>query len=95
MISRRGLVSLAARHPETSATLDRWYRVARKAGWRGLNDVRKQFPSADQVRKILILNVLGGNYRLITRVEYDTQRLFVKALLTHSEYERKEWLKWA
>jgi hypothetical protein len=30
-----------------------------------------------------------------TTIEYPTQRIFVKALLTHKEYDRKEWMKWA
>jgi len=33
-------------------------------------------------------------FRLIVTVDYPTKRLFVKALLTHKEYDRKEWMKW-
>jgi mRNA-degrading endonuclease HigB of HigAB toxin-antitoxin module len=44
---------------------------------------------------VLIFNVLGGNYRIITTVTYSRQSMHVKALLTHREYERKEWMKWA
>jgi mRNA interferase HigB len=83
------------KHPETLPILARFYHVARKANWRSFIEVRDHFPSADQVRSVLIFNILGGNYRLITRVDYQSQRLFVKALLTHREYDRKEWLKWA
>lgn len=61
----------------------------------GLHEVRKEFPSADQVGNVLIFNVLGGSYRLIVRVSWVSQRIFVKALLTHKEYDRKEWMKWA
>ena len=95
VISKAGLMEQAARHPETMAVLQDFYRTARKSSWRGLHDVRQQFPSADQVRSVLIFNVLGGNYRLITTVNYTWQTIFVKALLTHKEYDRKEWMKWA
>ena len=67
----------------------------KRAQWRGLNAVRKDYPSADQVGDVLIFNVLGGNYRLIGRVTYAGQRIYVKALMTHGEYDRKEWMKWA
>jgi mRNA-degrading endonuclease HigB of HigAB toxin-antitoxin module len=63
--------------------------------WDGLNEVRQYFPSADQVGKVLIFDVLGDNYRLITAVDYPSQRLFIKTLLTHREYDRKGWMKWA
>src|ERR1017187_1660638 len=57
--------------------------------------VRREYPSADQVGDVLIFDVLGGNFRLMTRVKYNLQRIYVKALLNHREYDRKEWMKWA
>ncbi|SPF53508.1 conserved hypothetical protein [Candidatus Sulfopaludibacter sp. SbA4] len=88
-------MNLAAKHPETIDALENIYRVARKSRWNGLHEVRERFPSADQVGGVLIFNVLGGNYRLIMTVTYSRQLMHVKALLTHREYERKEWMKWA
>ena len=95
VISKRGLMNLAAKHSETVAVLEHIYRVARKSRWHGLHEVREAFPSADQVGSVLIFNVLGGNYRLIMTVSYSRQLMHVKALLTHGEYDRKEWMKWA
>lgn len=88
-------MKLASKHAETVRWAESWYKAARKARWSGLDEVRKLFPSADQVGEVLIFDVLGGNFRLITKVDYPTQRVFVKALLTHREYDRKEWMKWA
>lgn len=48
----------------------------------------------DQVGDVLIFDIMGGSYRLIARVNYPARRLYVKALLTHREYDRKEWMKW-
>jgi HTH-type transcriptional regulator/antitoxin HigA len=45
-----------------------WYKVATKAEWHGLHSVRRDYPSADQVGTVLIFDILGGNFRLITRV---------------------------
>ncbi len=94
MISKLGLLKLARKHPETLSALTVWYKVAKKAQWRGLHEVRRQYPSADQVGDALIFDILGGNFRLITRATYDRQRIYVKALLNHGEYDRKEWMKW-
>lgn len=61
-----------------------------------LHEVGRDFPGADQVGDVLIFNVLGGNYRLIAKVSYGMQRIYyVKALLSHSEYGRKDWMTWA
>lgn len=95
MISKRGLMHQAKKHRDAIPALENFYRTARRAEWRGLHQVRRQFPTADQVGSVLIFDVLGGSYRLITTVNYSQQTLFIKALLTHKEYDRKEWMRWA
>lgn len=71
-----------------------WFRAARASNWMSLADVRKVYPSADQVGRVLIFNVRDNRYRLIVRAEYNVQKLYVKALLTHKAYGRKEWRRW-
>jgi mRNA interferase HigB len=57
--------------------------------------VRKDFPSADQIGNVLVFNVKGNKYRLVVRVDYPRQELYIKALLTHAEYDKRGWMKWA
>ena len=95
VISKPGLLKLSKKHPATLPALALWYKAVKRAEWRGLHEVRQDFPTADQVGNVLIFDVMGGNYRLITRVSFATQRIYVKAVLNHREYDRKEWLKWA
>jgi mRNA interferase HigB len=71
-----------------------WYRVARGSQWRSLLDVRVNFPSADLVGAVLIFNIAHNRLRLIAVVAWRSQRVYVKELLTHREYDRKEWMKW-
>ena len=94
VITKPGLLKLAKKHPETLATLGLWYKAARKAEWRGLHEVRLDFPSADQIGGLLVFDILGNNYRLIAGANYSRQQLFIKELLTHGEYDRKGWMKW-
>lgn len=79
---------------ELATQTTRWYRVARAAQWRNIDDVHIQYPSADQVGRVLVFDLLHNRYRLIVVAAFQTQRLYVKALLTHKEYDREEWKKW-
>lgn len=88
-------MKLAAKHPGCLKELTQWYRAARKAAWLQLSHVRRDFASADQVGTVLIFDVSHNALRLIVRVNYTYRTLYVKALLTHKEYDRKEWMKWA
>jgi mRNA interferase HigB len=98
VISKRGLAKMteAKRADRDTVTeLDYWYKTARSAEWKNLVNVRQEFPSADQVGRVLIFNVRHNRYWLITFVVYEKQKVYVKALLSHKEYDRKEWMKWA
>jgi mRNA interferase HigB len=72
--------------------LDIWYRIACKASWKSLEEVRQVFPSADGVGKYTIFNIKGNSYRLITVIFYPTT-LFIRDVLTHAEYDKGRWNK--
>jgi mRNA interferase HigB len=40
-----------------------------------------------------VFNIKGNTYRLIVKIEYRWQMIFVKHLLTHAECDRKVWTK--
>jgi mRNA interferase HigB len=98
VISKRGLIQLAKVKRidgDTMNELVAWYQVARHTAWTNLLDVRREFPTADQVGAVIVFNIHHNRYRLITRVEFSKQLMFVKALLNHKEYDREDWKKWA
>jgi mRNA interferase HigB len=75
------------------AAISEWHKIASAASWRNLMDVRKVYPSADLVGQYTVFNIKGNAYRLIVKIEYRWQIIFVKHLLTHAEYDRKDWQK--
>jgi mRNA interferase HigB len=91
VISRRKLREAAARRTDLEAPLDAWFRIAKKAIWKTLADVRRTFSSADVVGKWTIFNIKGNQYRLIVEINYLYGRLYIRHVLTHSEYDRGGW----
>jgi mRNA interferase HigB len=91
VISRKKLKEAATRHSDLEAPLDVWFRIAKRASWQTLADVRKTFSSADSVEKWTVFNIKGNNYRLITEINYRFQRIYIRHVLTHSEYDQKRW----
>ncbi|MFY9676373.1 MAG: type II toxin-antitoxin system HigB family toxin [Terriglobales bacterium] len=91
IISRKRLKEAAARRSELEGPLDACYRIAKRALWRNLADVRKTFANADSVSKWTVFNVKGNHYRLITEINYDFGRVYVRQVLTHNEYDRGGW----
>ena len=91
VISRKKLKEAAQRHADLDGPLDAWFRIAKRAPWRNLSDVRKTFPSADAVGKVTIFNIKGNQYRLIAEINYKFGRIYIRHVLTHAEYDRGGW----
>ena len=90
VISRKKLLEAAERHRDLASPLDVWYRIAKAAVWRSLTDVRRVFPTADAAGRFTIFNIKGNAYRLITEINYRTQKIFLH-VLTHAEYSKGNW----
>lgn len=78
--------------------LESWRSVVKASEWKNIGDVRKTYPSADTVRiesgrTVTIFNVCGNDYRLISAIHYNKQRVFTLRLLTHAEYDKDRWKK--
>ena len=98
IITRRRLKEYANKHPNAEASLTAWYTVARAARWPSITEVRKTFPHADAAqaasgKTITIFNIAGNNHRLITAIHYNTGKLFILKILTHTQYDKPNWKK--
>jgi mRNA interferase HigB len=78
-------------YPGAKEPLDKWYKAAERAAWKNLADVRKELPHADAVRDCTVFNIGGNKYRLIVKIEYVKQMIFIKFILTYKEYDKEQW----
>ncbi len=91
VISRRKLKEAATRHGDLEGPLDAWFRIAKKAEWKSLADVRTTFSSADAVGKCTVFNIKGNQCRLIVEINYAFGRIYVRHVLPQAEYDRGGW----
>ena len=91
VISRKILVEFSSRHPDAEAALDVWYRVVKSASWRNIEETKRVYPAADLVGKWTVFNIRGNRYRLIAEINYKSRIVFIRNVMTHSEYDRGEW----
>jgi len=91
IISRKKLLEVGVRHGDLVEPLDVWYRIAKKAVWQNLLEVRQQMPAADSVGRFVVFNIKGNHYRLIAEVFFASQVILVRHVLTHAEYDKGGW----
>ena len=56
-----------------------------------LNDIRNTWRDTDAVGEYTVFNIKGNKYRLITKINYKSQVVFIKRVLTQAEYDKEQW----
>jgi mRNA interferase HigB len=91
VISRKALREFSLKNPQSETPLDSWYRVAKQAQWHNLVEVKETYSSADLVDKYIVFNIKGNDYRLIVSINFRSQTIFIKDILTHADYDKGKW----
>jgi mRNA interferase HigB len=91
IISYRRLREYIRVHVDCRDALDNWFKIASKAKWSNLVEVQTVFPTAESVGNFTVFNIKGNKYRLIVSIDYRQQLIYIKYILTHSEYDKEKW----
>ncbi len=91
IISLKMLRDFWRKHPDAEQPMRNWHTVAEQTRFGSFADVRRSFGSADYVAPFTVFNVGGNNYRLIAIVRYGDGKIFVRWVMTHTEYD--DWCK--
>ena len=91
VISRRPFNDAAKAHPNQRQALDDLYRVLRTSRFSSPDEMRQVFPSLDNFKhkdKWWVIDVGGNNLRVIAFIQFINQRIYVKHIVTHAEYDK-------
>ena len=91
IITRSRLTEFWKKHPDAETSLRLWYKLTSLAQWQSFVELRQLFPSADLVGNLTVFNIGGNKYRLIALVDYEYQKVFIRQVLTHAEYDKQNW----
>lgn len=91
ILSRKALRAFWERYPPARQPLEDWYTVAEGARWQNLAETREDFRHADPVGDCTVFNIGGNKYRLVVKLNYQKQKIFIRAVLTHAEYDKEGW----
>lgn len=91
VISKKALEAFWLKHPAATAPLEAWYRIVRSSNFENFAEIKRAFNSADYVSPYVVFDVGGNNFRVISVIHFNRQKLYVREVLTHAEYDR--WSK--
>jgi mRNA interferase HigB len=85
------------KHPDAETALQTWRQTVEAASWKRPTDVIQTFGSADVAvpvksgKRVAVFNIRGNNYRLIASIDYRSQAVNIRIIMTHAEYDKDKW----
>lgn len=91
VISKKSLEVFWLKHPAARVPLEAWYRLVAQSEFDDFLWIKKTFNSADYVQPFTIFDIAGNNFRVVSVIHFNRQKLYIRGVFTHSEYDR--WSK--
>jgi len=91
VISVKPFYEAAQKYPNQETAIMDAYRVFKKSRFTSPGEMRKVFPSLDNFKyrdKWWIVNIGGNHLRLMAFIQFMKNRMYVKHILNHAEYDK-------
>jgi mRNA interferase HigB len=77
------------KQPLSEQYLKTWYDTAMNANWKSPNDVKQTYANASILKdNRIVFNIKGNSYRLIAKINFEKQWIFIRFIGTHHEYDK-------
>ena len=91
LISNKALREFAARHPDAAQPLQDFRHLVEHGTFTSFAQLKATFASVDKVGERYVFNIGGNKYRLVATIAFQAGLMWVKAVLTHTEYDKGAW----
>ncbi len=89
IIAKRTLHEFWGKHRDCEQYLKTWYQTASAAQWKSPNDVKKTYANASIIAdNRVVFNIKGNDYRLVVKINYERQWVFIRFIGTHKQYDK-------
>ena len=89
VIAKSRLQHYWEQHNDCQGALEEWHTIVRRADWKKPSDVIEEIANARFVGNgRFVFKIRGNHYRLIVKIDFSYQRVFIRFIGTHAEYDR-------
>ena len=90
-ISNKSLVDFAVAHPLATVPLQAWRTLVESRAFTNFAELKTAFNATDKVGDYYVFDIGGNKYRLIAYIRFEKQIVYIKAVLTHRDYDKGAW----
>jgi len=74
---------------DSKGSLEAWYHEAKRANWQTANSVKQKYGNASILKNgRVVFNICGNKYRLVVKINYEAQVIYIRFIGTHREYDK-------
>ncbi len=89
IFSKRTIREFWEKHAETEQYLKTWYDTVKTASWESPADIKKTYANASILKDgRVVFNIKGNDYRLVAKINFEKQWMFVRFIGTHAAYDK-------
>ena len=89
VIAKKTLREFWQKHKDCEQQLKAWYQEPNKAKWKNTKDIKREYPSASFLAdNRVVFNIKGNHYRLVIRINYHYQMIWIRFIGTHAQYDK-------
>lgn len=76
------------KYPDSKDYLETWYETVKGATWNKPDDIKQFYATVSILKNSrVVFNIKGNDYRLIAKINYEKQWLFIRFIGTHKDYD--------
>jgi len=91
IITRKRISEARRKHADCATALDGWYTIVSKNKFDNFAALKRTFNTVDKVNNLYVFDIGGNKLRLIASIHFNRQKLYVRYILTHKEYDKGKW----
>ncbi|MDR6966930.1 mRNA interferase HigB [Flavobacterium arsenatis] len=89
IVTFKRIQEFSENHSDAQTALTIWYHTTISKNWSNLADIKLTFNSVDYVgNNRYVFNIKGNKYRLIAIISFNAQKVYIRFIGTHSEYDK-------
>jgi mRNA interferase HigB len=88
VISNKALLDFSSTYPVAHTPLQTWRNAIESRPFTNYADIKSVFNATDKTGDYYIFDIGGNKYRVITWINFVHQKVFVRYVLTHQEYNK-------
>lgn len=88
VISNKALTDFSKIHPSATESFQAWRKIVESKTFANVAELNATFNTVDKAGLYYIFDIGGNKYRIVSALHFNQQKLFVRHVFTHKEYDQ-------